>query len=149
MLEGKGAIAVDTENSTNVPNILAGGDVTDRVKLTPVAIREGHSFADSQFGGKPWRVDYTAIPSAVFSNPPLGSVGLTEEQAREQEPVEVYSATFRPIKTLFAGCQDRVLMKLVCRVSPGQGLGRHIIPPDAGEFLQVSPLPLLQVGPER
>jgi glutathione reductase (NADPH) len=99
-LNEKGAIAVDADNRTNVPTVFAVGDVTDRVQLTPVAIREGHSFADRQFGEKNWHVDYNAIPSAVFSNPPLGSVGMTEAQARNAYgQVKIYTSDFWPMKT--------------------------------------------------
>lgn len=137
MLDSKGAIAVDTENRTSVPNIFAVGDVTDRVQLTPVAIREGHSFADSQFGGKPWRVDYTAIPSAVFSNPPLGSVGLTEAQARDAHgEVRVFTSDFRPMRNVLAGRNERALYKLIVDASTDKVVGAHMIGPDAPEILQ-------------
>ena len=132
-----GAIAVDPDNRTNVPNIFAVGDVTDRVQLTPVAIREGHSFADSQFGNKPWRVDYTAIPSAVFSNPPLGSVGMTEAQARNAYgQVRVFTSDFRPMRNVLAGRNERALYKLIVDASTDKVVGAHMIGPDAPEILQ-------------
>ena len=132
-----GAIAVDAENRTNVPNIFAVGDVTDRVQLTPVAIREGHAFADSQFADKPWTVDYTSIPSAVFSNPPLGSVGMTEAQARNAYgQVRIYTSDFRPMKNVLAGRTERALYKLVVDDATDRVVGAHMIGPDAPEILQ-------------
>ncbi|MBU6166696.1 MAG: glutathione-disulfide reductase [Alphaproteobacteria bacterium] len=136
-LNEKGAIAVDGENRTNVPSIFAVGDVTDRVQLTPVAIREGHAFADTQFGNKPWTVDYRAIPSAVFSNPPLGSVGMTEAEARNAYgQVRVFTSDFRPMKNVLAGRNERALYKLVVDASTDRVVGAHMIGPDAPEILQ-------------
>jgi len=136
-LNEKGAIAVDADNRTNVPSIFAVGDVTDRVQLTPVAIREGHSFADRQFGEKNWHVDYNAIPSAVFSNPPLGSVGMTEAQARNAYgQVKIYTSDFWPMKNVLAGRNERALYKLVVDASSDQVVGAHMIGPDAPEILQ-------------
>ena len=133
-----GQIVVDDWSQTAVPSIFAVGDVTDRVNLTPVAIREGHAFADTVFRGIPTRFDHDLIPSAVFTQPELGSVGLSEEQARDQEPIEVYTATFRPMKTLFAGRQDRVLMKLIVSIATRKVLGCHIVAPEAGELIQLA-----------
>lgn len=133
-----GQIMVDGWSQTTVPSIYAVGDVTDRVNLTPVAIREGHAFADTVFRGVPTRFDHELIPSAVFTQPELGSVGLSEEAAREAEEIEVYSATFRPMKTLFAGRQDRVLMKLIVSAATRKVLGCHIVAPDAGEMIQLA-----------
>ena len=131
------AIAVDSDNRTNVPNIFAVGDVTDRVQLTPVAIREGHSFADREFGTRVWHVDYRAIPSAVFSNPPLGSVGLTEAQARNEfGEVRVFTSDFRPMKNVLAGRNERALYKLIVDASSDRVVGAHMIGPDAPEILQ-------------
>ena len=136
-LNEKGAIAVDADNRTNVPSIFAVGDVTDRVQLTPVAIREGHSFADRQFGEKNWHVDYNAIPSAVFSNPPLGSVGMTEAQARNAYgQVKIYTSDFRPMKNVLAGRNERALYKLVVDAATDLVVGAHMIGPDAPEILQ-------------
>jgi glutathione reductase (NADPH) len=136
-LNEKGAIAVDADNRTNVPSIFAVGDVTDRVQLTPVAIREGHSFADRQFGEKNWHVDYNAIPSAVFSNPPLGSVGMTEAQARNAYgQVKIYTSDFRPMKNVLAGRNERALYKLVVDAATDRVVGAHMIGPDAPEILQ-------------
>lgn len=133
-----GEILVDDWSQTAVPSIYAVGDVTNRVNLTPVAIREGHAFADTVFRGVPTKFDHDLIPSAVFTQPELGSVGLTEEQARAQEPIEVYAATFRPMRTLFAGRQDRVLMKLIVSQSTRKVLGCHIVAPEAGELIQLA-----------
>jgi glutathione reductase (NADPH) len=133
-----GQIIVDEWSQTAVPSIFAVGDVTDRVNLTPVAIREGHAFADTVFRGVPTRFDHGLIPSAVFTQPELGSVGLSEEAARAQEEIEVYAATFRPMKTLFAGRQDRVLMKLIVSAATRRVLGCHIVAPDAGEMIQLA-----------
>ena len=136
-LNDKAAIAVDKDNRTNIPTIFAVGDVTDRVQLTPVAIREGHSFADREFGNKQWHVDYNAIPSAVFSNPPLGSVGMTEAQARNAfGQVKIYTSDFRPMKNVLAGRNERALYKLVVDASTDKVVGAHMIGPDAPEILQ-------------
>ncbi len=136
-LTAGGAVAVDARNATNVPGIFAVGDVTDRVQLTPVAIREGHAFADTQFGNKPWTVDYDAIPSAVFSNPPLGSVGLTEAQARNAYgDVKIYTSDFRPMKNVLAGRNERALYKLIVDTASDRVVGAHMIGPDAPEILQ-------------
>jgi len=138
MLNEKGAIAVDEFSRTNVPHIYAVGDVTDRVALTPVAIREGHAFADNVFGSKSIKVDHTNIPTAVFSEPEVGVIGLTETQAREQyHHVDIYKATFRPMKTVFVGSETRTLMKLVVDGATDKVLGCHIVGPDAGEMIQM------------
>ncbi len=136
-LNGKNAIAVDADSHTNVANIWAVGDVTDRVQLTPVAIREGHAFADSVFGGKPWTVDHGCIPSAVFSNPPIASVGLTEAEARNQHgTVKVFTSDFRPMRNVLAGRNERSLYKLVVDAATDVVVGAHMIGPDAPEILQ-------------
>lgn len=134
----KGEVKVDAFSQTSVPSIYAVGDVTDRVNLTPVAIREGHAFADTVFRGVPTKADHSLIPSAVFTQPELGTVGLTEEAAREAGPIEVYVASFRPMKTLFAGRPDRVLMKLVVASDTRRVLGCHIVGPEAGEMIQLA-----------
>ena len=133
-----GQIVVDDYSQTAVPSIYAVGDVTGRINLTPVAIREGHAFADTVFRGVPTKADHELVASAVFTQPELGSVGLTEEAAREQEEIEVYSATFRPMQSLFAGRSDRVLMKLVVSVATRRVLGCHIVGPQAGEMIQLA-----------
>jgi glutathione reductase (NADPH) len=138
-LTRSGAVKVDGNSRTNVESIYAIGDVTDRVALTPVAIREGHAFADTLFGGKPWSTDYEMIPSAVFATPELGTVGLTEAEARAAHPeVDIYKARFRPMKGTLSGREERMLMKLVVEARSGQVLGCHIIGPDAGEMVQIA-----------
>ena len=137
-----GAIAVDAESRTNVPHIYAVGDVTGRVNLTPVAIREGHAFADSVFGQakgvKPWVVDHTDIPTAVFSTPEIGTVGLTEAQAKANvQAVDIYKATFRPMKATISGREERMLMKIVVDGETDRVLGVHILGEDAGEMAQI------------
>ena len=135
----KGEIKVDEDNRTNVPSIYAVGDVTNRVQLTPVAIREGHAFADSVFGNKPTRVDYSCIPSAVFSHPPLAGVGMTEGYARNHlGSVRVYTSDFRPMKNVLAGRNERSLYKLVVDASDDRIVGIHMIGPDAPEILQAA-----------
>jgi glutathione reductase (NADPH) len=137
-LDEKGEIAVDEFSRTSVPHIYAVGDVTDRIALTPVAIREGHAFADTVFGGKPTAVDYISVPTAVFSEPEIGVIGLTEAQAREQfHKVDIYKTSFRPMKTVFIDGQRRMLMKLVVDGTTDRVLGCHIVGPDAGEMIQV------------
>lgn len=133
-----GEIAVDEWSQTTVPSIFAVGDVTNRVNLTPVAIRDGHAFADTLFGAKPTRSDHALIASAVFTQPELGTIGLTEEIARQLGPIEVYSATFRPMKSYFAGRADRMLMKLVVDGGNRRVLGCHIVGPEAGEMIQLA-----------
>ena len=109
-----GGIEVDAYSQTSVPNIYAVGDVTNRVNLTPVAIREGHAFADTVYGGKPTPVDHSNVPTAVFSEPEIGVVGLTEAQARERlGKVDVYKTTFRPMKATLSGRNTRSFMKLL------------------------------------
>jgi glutathione reductase (NADPH) len=133
-----GQIMVDDYSQTDVPSIYAIGDVTDRVNLTPVAIREGMAFVETVFNGNPTKVDHALIPSAVFTQPELGTIGLTEEQAREQEPCDVYCTSFRPMQTAFAGRPDRVLMKLVVSKETDKVLGCHIVAPNAGEMIQLA-----------
>jgi glutathione reductase (NADPH) len=133
-----GGIAVDGFSQTSVPNIYAIGDVTHRINLTPVAIREGHAFADTVFGKRPVRVDYANIPTAVFSQPEVGTVGLTEAQARAQfTHVDVYKTNFRPIKATLSGSEIRVLMKLIVDASTDRVVGCHIVGPEAAELVQV------------
>ena len=134
----KGEIEVDAYSQTAVPSIYAIGDVTDRVNLTPVAIREGMAFVETVFKGNPTPVDHDLIPSAIFTQPEFGTVGLSEEQAREQEPIEVYATSFRPMQTAFAGRPDRVLMKLVVSQESRKVLGCHIVAPNAGEMIQLA-----------
>ncbi|MCA3555416.1 glutathione-disulfide reductase [Aestuariivirga sp.] len=132
------AVKVDDYSQTGVPSIYAVGDVTNRVNLTPVAIREGHAFADTVFGGKPVKVDHSLIPTAVFSQPEIGAVGLTEAQARGQCPaVDIYKTSFRPMRHTLSGRDGRMLMKLVVDGGTDRVLGCHICGPDAGEMAQL------------
>ncbi|MBI5130209.1 MAG: glutathione-disulfide reductase [Rhodopseudomonas palustris] len=133
-----GGIAVDEACQTSVPHIYAIGDVTHRTNLTPVAIREGHAFADSVFGNKPVQVDYSNIPTAVFSQPEVGTVGLTEQQARALYPrIDIYKTDFRPMKATLSGSQVRTLMKLIVDGDSDRVLGCHIVGPEAAELVQV------------
>jgi glutathione reductase (NADPH) len=133
-----GEIIVDEYSQTAVPSIYAIGDVTDRVNLTPVAIREGMAFVETVFKGNPTKPDHDMIPTAIFTQPEMGTVGLSEEAARDQEPIEVYVASFRPMQTLFAGRDDRVLMKLIVSQETRKVLGCHIVAPQAGEMIQLA-----------
>lgn len=134
-----GAVKVDDDNQSSVPSIYAVGDVTNRVQLTPVAIREGQAFADTIFGGKPTRVDYACIPSAVFSHPPIGAVGLTESQAKQKYgAVRVYTSDFRPMKNVLAGRNERALYKMVCDGASNRVVGLHMIGPESGEIIQAA-----------
>lgn len=138
-----GAIVVDAFSQTNVPHIHAVGDVTDRVNLTPIAIREGHAFADTVFGGKPTAVDHALIPTAVFSTPEIGTVGLSEAKAREAgHNLDIYKSNFRPMKATLSGASDRTIMKLVVDGPSQKVLGVHILGPDAGEIVQMAAIAL-------
>jgi glutathione reductase (NADPH) len=137
-LNDMGAIAVDAYSRTNVPHIYAVGDVTDRVALTPVAIREGHAFADTVFGGKDVKVDHSDIPTAVFSEPEVGVIGLTEAEARKTlARVDIYKTSFRPMKFTVAGRDARSFFKLVVDGTSGRVVGCHIVGPEAGELIQL------------
>ena len=137
-LAENGAIAVNEYSQTNVPHIYAVGDVTDRIALTPVAIREGHAFADTVFGKKSTPVDHTNVPTAVFSEPECGVIGLTEAQAcRELAKVDIYKSSFRPMKATLAGRDTRTFMKLVVDGMTDRLVGAHIVGPDAGEMIQL------------
>jgi glutathione reductase (NADPH) len=142
-LGSKGEIPVDEYNRTTCKSIYAVGDVTDRVQLTPVAIREGHAFADTVFGDNPRTVDYSLIPSAVFSQPPLAGVGLTEEEARQNYgSVKIYSSDFRPMKNIFSPHAERGLYKMIVDEVSNKVLGIHMIGPEAPEILQVAAVAL-------
>jgi glutathione reductase (NADPH) len=137
-INDKGAIEVDRFSRTSVPHIYAVGDVTDRIALTPVAIREGHAFADTVFGNRPTAADHVNVPTAVFSEPEIGVIGLTEMQAREDFPkVDIYKTTFRAMKTAFLGGEARMLMKIIVDGASDRVLGCHIVGPDAAEMIQV------------
>jgi glutathione reductase (NADPH) len=139
----KGAVVVDEYSKTNVDNIWAVGDVTDRIALTPVAIREGAAFAETEFYDRPTAFDHEMVASAVFSQPPVGAVGLTEAEARHQYgKVDIYRAVFRPMKATFYGGQERMLMKLVVDAATDRLLGCHIVGPDAPEMIQMAAIAL-------
>ena len=138
-LDGSGAIIVNADNQSTCDSIYAVGDVTNRIQLTPVAIREGQAFADTVFGDKPTRVDYDNVPSAVFSHPPLASVGMTEGQARNTlGTVKTYTSDFRAMKNVLAGRNERSLYKLVVNGETDEVVGIHMIGPDAPDILQAA-----------
>ncbi|MGI9394769.1 MAG: FAD-dependent oxidoreductase [Boseongicola sp.] len=133
----RGAVEVDEHSQTAVPSIYAIGDVTDRIQLTPVAIREGMAFTETVFKNNPTKPDHQLVASAVFTQPELGTVGLTEEQARDQEPIDVYCTSFKPMRSAFAERSDRVLMKLVVSQANRTVLGCQIVAEGAGELIQM------------
>ena len=136
-LAANGAVMVDTHSATNIPSIHAVGDVTGHINLTPVAIREGHWLADRLFGGGKRVVNYDAIASAVFTTPEIGVVGLSEQEARARHAaVDIYKASFRPLKATITGGQERTIMKLVVDGETDRVLGAHILGPEAGEIIQ-------------
>lgn len=135
----RGEIAVDAYSRSSVEHIYAVGDVTDRVNLTPVAIREGHAFADTVFGNRPTAVNHELVPTAVFSTPELGTVGLTEEAARARYPkLDVYKARFKPLRHTLSGRDERMLMKLLVDGESGRVVGCHVLGPDAAEIAQMA-----------
>ena len=137
-LDKKGAIEVNEFSQTSVPHIYAVGDVTDRIALTPVAIREGHAFADTVFGGKPIRVDHRDVPTAVFSEPECGVIGFTEAEACERlARIDIYKSSFRPMKATLSGRDTRMFMKLIVDGETDRVVGCHIVGPDAGEMIQL------------
>ncbi|MHA6721463.1 glutathione-disulfide reductase [Sphingomonas sp. RS2018] len=135
----RGAVKVDADNQSTCPSIYAVGDVTNRVQLTPVAIREGQAFADTIYGNKPTRVDYDCIPAAVFSHPPMAGVGLTEAEAKQKlGSVKVYLSDFRAMKNVLANRNERCLYKMVCEAETDIVVGLHMIGPDVPEILQAA-----------
>jgi glutathione reductase (NADPH) len=138
-LNERGAVIVDEFSKTNVANIWAVGDVTDRINLTPVAIREAAAFVETVFRDHPLAFDHENVASAVFSQPPIGAVGLTEAQARHGgRKIDIYRSVFRPMKASFYGGEERMLMKLVAEAKTGRVLGCHIVGPDAPEMIQLA-----------
>lgn len=137
-LAENGAVRVDAASRTSVPSISAVGDITDRVNLTPIAIREGHAFADTVFGGAPWTVDHTIVPTAVFTEPEIGVVGLTETEARAAgRRIDIYKTDFRPMKATLSGRQTRVFMKLIVDQADQKVLGAHLIGEASAEIIQI------------
>jgi len=129
---------VDQYSQTSIPSIYAVGDVTDRVNLTPVAIREGMAFVETVFKDNPTRVDYDDIATAVFSEPKLGTVGLTEAQAREKyTTIDIYKSLFKPMKHTISGRDTRTMMKIIVDAGSDRVVGVHIMGPDSGEMAQV------------
>jgi glutathione reductase (NADPH) len=138
-LNERGAIAVDEHSKTNVASIWAVGDVTDRINLTPVAIREGAAFAQTEFYNNPTTFDHDLVASAVFSQPPVGAVGMTEAEARHAfGGVDIYRSVFRPMKITFYGGQDRCLIKLVVKPDDQRVVGVHVVGPDSPEIIQMA-----------
>ncbi len=138
-IDSRGAVAVDETSRTTVPSIYAIGDVTDRMQLTPIAIREGHAFADSIFGNKPWRADHRNVPTAVFSEPEVGVVGMPEEEARQSgREIDIYRTSFRPMKATLSGRATTVLMKMVVDRASDRVLGVHIVGDAAAEMIQLA-----------
>ncbi len=138
-----GAIRVGEDSRTSVRRIWAVGDVTGRVALTPVAIREGHAFADTEFGGRPWHCDHRDVPVAVFATPEIGTVGLTEAQARERHAnIDIYRSSFRPMSNVLEADAKRMLVKLVVERDTDRVLGVHLCGPDAAEMIQLAAIPL-------
>ncbi len=136
-LDKAGAIAVDEWSKSTAPNIWAVGDVTDRINLTPVALMEGHCFADTEFGGKPRKPDHRDVASAVFCQPELASVGLTEEQARRTlGELRIYTAAFRPMKHTISGRHQRTFMKMIVEAATDRVVGIHMVGDDAAELIQ-------------
>lgn len=136
-MESDGSIRVDDYSRTNVPSIWAIGDVTNRINLTPVAIHEGVCLSDTLFGGNPRSPDHENVPAAVFSQPPVGTVGLTEEQAREKyAAIDVYKSVFRALKQTLTGGEEKTLMKLIVDRESDRVIGLHMVGPEAGEILQ-------------
>ena len=135
----RGAIVVGADSRTSVSNIWAVGDVTDRIALTPVAIREGHAFADTVFGKRPWTCDHTDVPAAVFSTPEIGTVGLSEEQARARHNrITIFRTSFRPMAAVLSDSTEKMLMKLVVDSGTDRVLGVHVCGPDAAEMIQMA-----------
>ncbi|MFM7085263.1 MAG: glutathione-disulfide reductase [Hyphomicrobium sp.] len=142
-LSHDGAILTNNIGCTNVPSVFAIGDVKNIKNLTPVAIKEGHAFADREFGEKNWHVNYSNIPTAVFSTPEIGTVGLTEEEARDQFPsITIYETRFRPLRSVLTDREDRTLMKMVVDQKTDRILGIHILGPDAAEIIQMCTIAL-------
>src|SRR5436309_5456519 len=134
----KGAVLVDEWQRSSLPNVYAVGDVTDRFNLTPVAIGEGRAIAETLYNNNPTKMDHENVPTAVFSQPPIGTVGLSEEQARRQygDDVDIYCARFKPMKNTLSGRDERTVMKLVVDARTERVLGCHMLGPDAPEILQ-------------
>jgi glutathione reductase (NADPH) len=133
----RGEVVVDRYSASTVPSVYAVGDVTDRIALTPVAIKEGHAVALTLFGSQPTPIDHMDVPSAVFSQPPIGTVGLTEAEARERfHDLDVYKSSFRPLKHTLSGRDERTLIKLIVDHATQRVVGAHMVGADAPEIIQ-------------
>ena len=137
VLDSQGGIIVDAYSKTNLDWLYAVGDVTNRVQLTPVAIREGHAFSDTVFGERPTAVELGPVPTAVFSTPEIGTCGLTEEEARKSHDIVLYRTSFRPMKATLSGRAEKVMMKILVDKQSDKVLGVHILGEDAGEMIQL------------
>ena len=137
-LGSKGQVLVDDYSQTAVPSIFAVGDITDRANLTPVAIREGMAFVETVFKGNPTKPDHDLIPTAIFTQPEMGTIGLSEEEAKAQGPIEVYATSFKPMRQSFAGHSSKVLMKLIVCATSRKVLGCHLVGPSSGEMIQLA-----------
>ena len=138
-LDKAGAIKVTRDSQTSVSNIWAVGDVTNRMQLTPVAIREGHAFADTVFGNNPWICDHELVPTAVFTTPELGTVGLPEHEARERyKHIKIFRSTFRPMTNVLCDKPERMMMKMIVERESDRVLGVHVCGPDAAEMVQLA-----------
>lgn len=136
-LDARGAVVVDAWSRTSVESIYAVGDITDRINLTPVAISEGRALAETLFNDNPTQMDHTNVPSAVFSQPPVASVGLTEQEARERHgKLDIYVTSFRPMKHTLSGRNERTMMKVVVERESNRVLGCHMVGTDAPEIIQ-------------
>jgi glutathione reductase (NADPH) len=145
-LDAVGAVKVDADSRSALPHVYAVGDCTNRVNLTPVAVREGHAFADTVFGKQAWRVDHSTVPSAVFSQPPVAVVGLTERAALDRfGKLDIYQASFRPLKHTLTGRDERTLVKLVIDRATQRVVGAHMVGIDAPEIIQALAV-AVQVG---
>ncbi|MES0868710.1 glutathione-disulfide reductase [Pseudovibrio sp. SCP19] len=137
-LDKAGAVVVTPQSQSSVPSIFAVGDVTNRANLTPVAIREGHAFADSTYGDKEWHVDHSMIPTAVFSQPEIGTAGLTQEEAEARfDNIDIYTSSFRPMKNTLSGKPGKMFLKMLVDADTDKILGIHIMGPDSGELIQI------------
>ena len=133
----KGEVIVDAGSQSSVPSIYAVGDVTDRIALTPVAIAEGHALADTLYGARPRQVSHDNVPSAVFTQPPIASVGMSEEQAAEAfGEITVYTSKFNAMKNTLSGRSEKTFMKLIVETASDRVVGAHMLGPDAGEIMQ-------------
>jgi glutathione reductase (NADPH) len=134
----RGEVVVDDWSQSTVPSIFAVGDVTDRLHLTPVAIREGQAFADTVFGNRPTKADHALVATAIFTQPEIGTIGLTETAARAEGEIDVYRASFRPMVHTLSGRDERMLMKLIVARDTRRVLGVHISGHGAGEMIQMA-----------